>query len=805
MRVGNSGQSPARSYVQSKLNPETGAGSAKPPGPIKESKQPGQTAPVDDFRQLETRLLPYMDQASAFRFAAKSAENQERQQIGATDRVGEHRGERAVDKSSSSASLTRAVTDHNSNSQTGQKLEIGRNGALVLLEEPPRVQPDHSPIAGALSRVSQAAKVQMQQPTKASPDSSNVMRATKPSARDSSETAHLKSEYRQAYLKADEEYGEALATVRRAVQGEGNRDLPGGGKETIKRSDDGTAIIATTLPDGSKKTAKISRDENDNTIVSTSDSSGKSKLVKFDPKVPGKVYVREQKADTVDSKGERVPGKTDTWYRYGGKVRVGPSEEETYNGLGPSVTYSLTDSGKPRSLEFQYGEKPGVSIERTITTAAEDGMAEIKKYPMEIDRGKLRQAKNNFEIDIIRERINSQLRDPQGRAITGAGQKIGLLDDGNEFTGENGSHSAGTTSVVNHHEFGVATGATTQLFAFVKNGSYYNKTSRFGHFPNLNTLLAPPVGRNPEGSTLEDNLDSLNSFLKKSGSFTVINDRLEGILKDVQSGKTELSVLNMSIGAVAGSPDMGNVMRVLNAKEDGRFAFPSLRKSFLGTEADTLTTRRQMETIGNYVNKQHNEADSVFTKSMKRYRDITKKLADAGVCVVVAAGNGNGEAWPDEPERPAWGDVVPGSTLNALCKSEHVIAVGGSNSNGTKGDYTDDTVARYGPDGEFRVSSPRGEGEGGFNPTLLAPAENLTYLGVAPGHGNGSSQAAPFVSGVIALMRQANPKLTPAQVKDLLSRSAVNIADLSGGKISRDVAGAGVVDPERAVRLAMQE
>lgn len=67
-------------------------------------------------------------------------------------------------------------------------------------------------------------------------------------------------------------------------------------------------------------------------------------------------------------------------------------------------------------------------------------------------------------------------------------------------------------------------------------------------------------------------------------------------------------------------------------------------------------------------------------------------------------------------------------------------------------------------------------------------------------HADGTSFAAPIVSSVVAQMLEANPRLTPAAVKQLLVSTAVRV---SGAPLLRQ--GYGVLDARRAVREAARE
>ena len=78
--------------------------------------------------------------------------------------------------------------------------------------------------------------------------------------------------------------------------------------------------------------------------------------------------------------------------------------------------------------------------------------------------------------------------------------------------------------------------------------------------------------------------------------------------------------------------------------------------------------------------------------------------------------------------------------------------------------------------------------------TLLVPAPENTYQLTT-----GTSVAAAEVSGVVALLLQRNPKLTPADIRRILTVSAKRLAP--GGKRD-DNFGSGLVDPLKALQLA---
>ena len=164
----------------------------------------------------------------------------------------------------------------------------------------------------------------------------------------------------------------------------------------------------------------------------------------------------------------------------------------------------------------------------------------------------------------------------------------------------------------------------------------------------------------------------------------------------------------------------------------------------------------------------------------------TKMLTDNGVNVVFSAGN-----------------TGPGAdSLNPYAVAPWVVSTGATDNQGR--------LAEFSSRGDF--GSPL------FRPTLVAPgvntvslrASNVTVTG-ATGLKNDSQQlaatelpyyttasgtsfSAPQVTGVIALMLEANPQLTPAQVRDILQRTATPLPPYYAHEV-----GAGMLNAQAAV------
>ena len=169
----------------------------------------------------------------------------------------------------------------------------------------------------------------------------------------------------------------------------------------------------------------------------------------------------------------------------------------------------------------------------------------------------------------------------------------------------------------------------------------------------------------------------------------------------------------------------------------------------------------------------------------------TKMLTDRGVNVVFSAGN-TGAGW---------------HTLNPYAVAPWVVSVGATDFRGRLADFSSR--------GDFASEM--------FRPTLVAPGVRVVSLrssglsvtgvegigfngdaGLAPGNvpfyttASGTSFSAPQVAGAIALMLEANPRLTPAEVRNILQRTATPLAAYYAHEV-----GAGMLNTHAAVLEAM--
>jgi len=173
-----------------------------------------------------------------------------------------------------------------------------------------------------------------------------------------------------------------------------------------------------------------------------------------------------------------------------------------------------------------------------------------------------------------------------------------------------------------------------------------------------------------------------------------------------------------------------------------------------------------------------------------------------GIVYVFAAGNGGA------------GPIVDNSNYDGQANYRGVIAVGAVTDQGTKASYSERgaNVWVSAPGGEFcdthTISSTDRSGENGDNTSGSAGVtdySNINYTRCM----NGTSSATPVVSGVVALLLQANPNLGWRDVRAILALTArINdptdadwVANGIGLPVNHNY-GFGVVDADAAVTVA---
>jgi serine protease AprX len=179
----------------------------------------------------------------------------------------------------------------------------------------------------------------------------------------------------------------------------------------------------------------------------------------------------------------------------------------------------------------------------------------------------------------------------------------------------------------------------------------------------------------------------------------------------------------------------------------------------------------------------------------------TKKCYDRGMVVVFAAGN----------EGPG------ADTHNPYAIAPWTISVGAGDRNGLLADFSSRGVR--GEQGTFVMDGETWTFKN--EPVIVAPGVDVvstraiapvSSLGaqqdvevLQPGevpfytHSSGTSMATPHVAGIVALLLEARPNLSPAQVKEMLQKTATNMP----GRQSWEV-GAGYVNAYAAVDQAFR-
>ena len=152
------------------------------------------------------------------------------------------------------------------------------------------------------------------------------------------------------------------------------------------------------------------------------------------------------------------------------------------------------------------------------------------------------------------------------------------------------------------------------------------------------------------------------------------------------------------------------------------------------------------------------------------YQKVIDDMVDRGSIVVAAAGNE---------------DVDASGVAPAGC--QNVITVGATGSTGARSFYSN-----YGS--VVDVSAPGGDPNTDDGIASTVDRSETTPQEPAYGYMMGTSQAAPHVSGTIALLRAINPSLTTEEATTLLQSTSTPLSNCD-----RDACGTGIINATAAV------
>lgn len=449
-----------------------------------------------------------------------------------------------------------------------------------------------------------------------------------------------------------------------------------------------------------------------------------------------------------------------------GPVNIGLSYERA---VTDSNRDALTLLGHEIHLELPIVDAlliGAVDASEVQTLAQLDGVVMVERYGSLVFYGDIQtpavKARNSTEYPI----------GAWDLGISGEGVNIALTDTGvdNEHPGLSSKFVAGYDAVCYMHTDPqcLLAGGREEDGSFDPDDGNQHGTACMG--------MASSTGIEPDGSQ--------SNYYGAAPNASLIDVRIG---TDVGAGPFENYLLEQEFYESA----MNGLQWIIDHRDD---AWPGVDEANYGIDIISLS----------WGITSHENGGSDGTDMHSRILD---EAMEAGVTVSNAAGN-------DGPDN----DGLSGMSASSLS-----ITVAATDDHNTV-DRSDDTIASYSSRGQRRdngdgnplnelipeISAPgtniiQAEGcftSGGCNNFLGGDASDNSYSG----RGSGTSYATPSISGVAALVIEANANLTPLQVKEVLKQTAERLGEPSAPDVdpywNRDF-GYGYVDAHAAVTLAL--
>ena len=357
-------------------------------------------------------------------------------------------------------------------------------------------------------------------------------------------------------------------------------------------------------------------------------------------------------------------------------------------------------------------------------------------------------------------------------SVSGAGINIALTDTGvdSEHPGLVGKHVAGYDAVcfVHSDPTCILAGGRETDGSFDPDDGNQHGTACMG--------MAAATGIEADGSQSE--------YYGSAPNSTLVDVRIG---TDVGAGPFENYLLEQEFYESA----MNGIQWIIDNKDT---AWPGVNESLSGIDIISLSWGITSHEGGG------SDGEDMHSR-------ILNEATLAGVTVSVAAGN-------DGPDNEG---------LSGMGSSSLSITVGATDDQNTI-DRSDDTIAGYssrGPRSDNGDGNPINE----LKPDISAPGSNIIQAegcvtsggcnnnipgqdaseNTYTGRGSGTSYATPAVTGVIALVMEANPDLNPLQIREVLKQTAERRGEPTLPDVdpywNRDF-GWGMVDAREAVELA---
>ena len=278
-----------------------------------------------------------------------------------------------------------------------------------------------------------------------------------------------------------------------------------------------------------------------------------------------------------------------------------------------------------------------------------------------------------------------------------------------------------------------------------------------------------------------DSRQGLDDFLERSAKKLLDNFTRElRTVLDAAEQKPSMRVVSASLGMSHADYcsllfESLELQRGQGAEKE--FVLKNMRQVLYGGDGEKLSPAAKWEKIAGYVERFY-AGNEAFKKCRGEYRRAVEEMDHAGLILLIAAGNGHGKA-------PAGAKVAPEAEVNWLAERDYTLVIGASDSNDTLSKH-DDRVSSESVRAQVDLFAP-----GAFLPLTL-PGTTKTDLV------NGTSYSAPLAAGTIALMLQADPRLSNDDIRRILGETSYELSDDASGTRLK------CIDPVKAVLTALR-